>query len=102
MDHAAVLARYDRQLRAGARPDGPGARVERAGGVVLHLGIEDGFRPARKAHPGIRVSGIEAFAGRLAAHGARVDWDDTLPGHARFYSQDPVGNRLEFLEPLPG
>jgi catechol 2,3-dioxygenase-like lactoylglutathione lyase family enzyme len=73
-----------------------------AGDVVLHLGVEDGFRPARKAHPGIRVTGIEAFAERLTARGARVDWDDALPGHARFYSEDPVGNRLEFLEPLPG
>lgn len=22
-----------------------------------------------------------------------------LPGHRRFYAHDPVGNRLEFLEP---
>lgn len=72
-----------------------------AGGVVLHLGVEGDFRPARKAHPGIRVTGIEAFAERLAAHGAEVVWDDHLPGHARFYSSDPAGNRLEFLEPLP-
>jgi GNAT superfamily N-acetyltransferase len=38
MDHAAVLARYDRQLRAGALPDGPGTRVERAGSVVRQVG----------------------------------------------------------------
>ncbi|MFK4066117.1 VOC family protein [Streptomyces sp. NPDC029674] len=70
-----------------------------AGGVRLHLGIEDDFRPARKAHPGLRVTGIEAYARRLAARGAQVVWDDDLPGHHRFYSEDPVGNRLEFLEP---
>jgi catechol 2,3-dioxygenase-like lactoylglutathione lyase family enzyme len=70
-----------------------------AGPVQLHLGIEKDFRPARKAHPGLRVTGIEAYAARLAAHGARVVWDDALPGHRRFYSEDPVGNRLEFLEP---
>ncbi|WP_369212065.1 VOC family protein [Streptomyces flavofungini] len=73
-----------------------------AGGVRLHLGAEAGFRPARKAHPGLRVRGIEAYADRLAAHGAEVTWDDALPGHRRFYSHDPVGNRLEFLEPRPG
>ncbi|MGW5097011.1 VOC family protein [Streptomyces nodosus] len=72
----------------------------RAGAVQLHLGIEAGFRPAGKAHPGLRVTGIEAFAARLAARGATVTWDDHLPGHRRFYSEDPVGNRLEFLEPL--
>ncbi|MFI2379575.1 VOC family protein [Streptomyces sp. NPDC018964] len=73
-----------------------------AGDVRLHLGIEDGFRPARKAHPGLEVTGIEAYAARLAAHGAPVTWDDNLPGRRRFYSEDPVGNRLEFLEPSAG
>ncbi|WP_327429324.1 VOC family protein [Streptomyces sp. NBC_01236] len=72
----------------------------RAGVVQLHLGIEDDFRPAKKAHPGLRVTEIEAYAARLAAHGAFVTWDGDLPGHKRFYSQDPVGNRLEFLEPV--
>ncbi|MGW3159463.1 VOC family protein [Streptomyces sp. NPDC001089] len=80
----------------------------RAGAVQLHLGIEGaggpgGFRPAKKAHPGLRVTDIEAFAARLASRGAPVSWDDGLPGHRRFYSEDPVGNRLEFLEPTgPG
>ncbi|WP_406415568.1 VOC family protein [Streptomyces sp. NBC_01614] len=71
-----------------------------AGPVQLHLGIETDFRPAKKAHPGLRVTGIEAYAARLAARGAAVTWDDDLPGHRRFYSYDPVGNRLEFLEPI--
>ncbi|MFB7186390.1 VOC family protein [Streptomyces sp. NPDC056178] len=72
----------------------------RAGPVQLHLGIEPDFRPARKAHPGLRVTDIEAFAARLEAHGAQVLWDGDLPGHRRFFSHDPVGNRLEFLAPV--
>jgi predicted enzyme related to lactoylglutathione lyase len=72
----------------------------RAGAVRLHLGIEPDFRPARKAHPGLRVRDIDTYAARLTARGATVTWDDTLPGHRRFYSEDPVGNRLEFLEPV--
>ncbi|MEV8597692.1 VOC family protein [Streptomyces sp. NPDC052012] len=72
----------------------------RVGAVQLHLGIEDAFRPAKKAHPGIRVTGIDAYAARLTRHGAPVTWDDHLPGHRRFYSEDPAGNRLEFLEPV--
>ncbi|MCX5200723.1 glyoxalase [Streptomyces sp. NBC_00237] len=71
-----------------------------AGGVQLHLGVEEDFRPAKKAHPGIRVTDIEAYAARLEAHGARVVRDDALPGHRRLYTEDPVGNRLEFLEPV--
>lgn len=43
MDHAAVLALYDRDMREGARPESPDARVERAGGVVRHVGGEGGW-----------------------------------------------------------
>lgn len=43
MDHAAVLALYDRDMREGARPESSGARVERTGGVVRHVGGEDGW-----------------------------------------------------------
>jgi catechol 2,3-dioxygenase-like lactoylglutathione lyase family enzyme len=71
-----------------------------AGGVQLHLGVEEDFRPAKKAHPGIRVTDIETYAARLEAHGAKAVWDDNLPGHRRFYAEDPAGNRLEFLEPV--
>ncbi|GAP46724.1 VOC family protein [Streptomyces azureus] len=71
-----------------------------AGAVQLRLGTEEDFRAAKKARPGLRVTGIDAYAARLEAHGAPVTWDSALPGHKRFYSQDPVGNRLEFLEPL--
>ncbi|WP_326597189.1 glyoxalase [Streptomyces sp. NBC_01803] len=79
-----------------------------AGDRVLHLGIEAGYRPPGKAHPGILVAGIDAFAARLAAHGARVEGDGArvegdgdLPGHRWFFSEAPVGNRLEFLMPKP-
>ncbi|MDX3582687.1 glyoxalase [Streptomyces europaeiscabiei] len=71
-----------------------------AGEVILHLGAEWGFRASKKAHPGLRVRGIDAYAARLAGRGAVVAWDDDLPGYRRFYSEDPVGNRLEFLEPV--
>jgi hypothetical protein len=74
----------------------------RSGAVQLHLGVENSFRPARKAHPGLRVTGIEEFAARLECHGAEVTWDTDLPGHRRFCSWDPAGNRLEFLEPVGG
>lgn len=72
----------------------------RAGGVHPHLGVEAAFRPALKAHPGLRVIDIESYADRLRTRGATVTWDDDLPGHRRFWCHDPVGNRLEFLEPV--
>lgn len=43
MDHVAVLALFDRDMREGARPDSPGARVERVGKVVRQVGTEHGW-----------------------------------------------------------
>jgi catechol 2,3-dioxygenase-like lactoylglutathione lyase family enzyme len=65
----------------------------------LHVGIEDPFAPARKAHPALRVdpSELDSFAERLQAAGALVDWDDRYPGVRRFYTADPFGNRIEIL-----
>jgi len=73
----------------------------RGHGIELHLGVEEDFRPARKAHPGLLVAGIDAWAARLRDAGYPVRFDDEFPGMRRFYSQDPNGNRLEFLEPIP-
>lgn len=71
----------------------------RAGGVEVHLGVEGGFIPAAKAHPGIVVTDLHALAGRLEDARVPVTWDDDFPGFDRFYSTDPFGNRLEFLQP---
>lgn len=71
------------------------------GGLEVHLGVEADFAPARKAHPGIVVSGLAELAAALEAAGAAVSWDTDLDGHDRFYSSDPFGNRLEFLQPKP-
>jgi catechol 2,3-dioxygenase-like lactoylglutathione lyase family enzyme len=67
--------------------------------LELHLGVEDDFRPARKAHPGLLVEDLDGLVARLAEHGREVRWDEDLPGHRRCYVDDPVGNRLELLEP---
>jgi catechol 2,3-dioxygenase-like lactoylglutathione lyase family enzyme len=74
----------------------------RAGAVELHLGIEEGFQPARKAHPGLLVEDLPAFADRLAGHGVPVEWDEAFPGFRRCYVSDPHGNRIELLEALAG
>ena len=43
MDHAAVLALFDRDIREGARPDGPDARIERVGRVVRQVSSVGGW-----------------------------------------------------------
>ena len=72
----------------------------RAGALELHVGVEDDFRPARKAHPGLLVEDLTAFAEHLESHGVDVEWDDRFPGFRRCYVADPHGNRIELLEPL--
>ncbi|MGH2427706.1 MAG: glyoxalase [Candidatus Limnocylindria bacterium] len=71
----------------------------RGHGIEIHFGIEDDFRPAAKAHPGLLVPQLDVVAARLAGAGHRLEWDDSIPGMRRFYTADPFGNRLEFLEP---
>ena len=72
----------------------------RSGAAELHLGVEEDFRPARKAHPALVVTDVEACAARLAAAGAPVRWDAGLPGYRRFHTADPYGNRIELIAPI--
>jgi len=69
-----------------------------SGDVQIHLGVEEDFRPARKAHPGLRCRNYDAFLGHLRISGVELREDDELPGTRRAYVYDPFGNRLELLE----
>lgn len=71
-------------------------------GSQLHVGIEPEFRPAEKAHPAFQVEGLDQLRRRLTEHGVATWEDEPLPGHRRFYTRDPFGNRLEFLGPPEG
>ena len=70
----------------------------RAGAQELHVGVEEPFAPARKAHPGFVAADLDALAARLRAAGIAVDVDDSIPGTKRFHAADPFGNRLEFRQ----
>jgi catechol 2,3-dioxygenase-like lactoylglutathione lyase family enzyme len=67
----------------------------RAGEQELHVGVEEPFAPARKAHPGLVVEGLDELVERLRAAGLEVTYDDAIPGTARCHVADPFGNRLE-------
>jgi catechol 2,3-dioxygenase-like lactoylglutathione lyase family enzyme len=69
-----------------------------SGAVQVHLGVEPDFRPARKAHPALRVRGLGAWVEKLGAAGVEVVPDAALPGCDRVYVADPFGNRIELLE----
>lgn len=66
--------------------------------VQLHLGVEDPFRAAQKAHPGFRVLSLQAAMSHLEANGIAYQFDIDLPDLRRIYINDPFGNRIELLE----
>ncbi|SKC46315.1 VOC family protein [Krasilnikoviella flava] len=76
------------------------------GAVVaeIHVGVEDPFAPARKAHPALVVDDaatLDATADRLEATGFAVDRTEreTFSGYLRFHTRDGAGNRVEVLAP---
>lgn len=74
-------------------------------GFQLHVGIEKDFVPAKKAHPALLVDDVDGLAARIAEAGYEVKHDGPLvlvdgSSFAHFYATDPVGNRLEFLQPV--
>jgi catechol 2,3-dioxygenase-like lactoylglutathione lyase family enzyme len=74
------------------------------GAVVgeLHVGVEEPFVPARKAHPAFVVDDLDAIAARLREGGFEVGEREleTFPGYLRFHTSDPHGNRVEVLQGL--
>lgn len=81
MDHAAVLALFDRDMREGARPDGPDALIERVGGVVRQVSSAHGWNGV--VWSDLDETGVdEAIAGQIAHFrelGREFEWK--LYGH---------------------
>ena|ERR1700761_3019737 len=70
-----------------------------AGSAVLHLGIEEPFAPARKAHPALLTDELDALSATLASAGYEcVPANGEIPGVRRFHTHDPFGNRVEFQQ----
>jgi catechol 2,3-dioxygenase-like lactoylglutathione lyase family enzyme len=85
-----------------SKPPGLAARGGcwfRGSGVELHLGGEEAFTPARKAHPALVVDDLDALERRLRDRGHQIVTNMELDGYRRFHTTDPFGNRLEFLAP---
>jgi catechol 2,3-dioxygenase-like lactoylglutathione lyase family enzyme len=68
------------------------------GSVRIHLGVEADFRPARKAHPALQVSDLDALVTRLRAAGGHLKDDEPLEGFVRIFLDDPFGNRIELMQ----
>jgi catechol 2,3-dioxygenase-like lactoylglutathione lyase family enzyme len=63
----------------------------------LHVGVDDDFQPARKAHPALAVSGYDELISHLRDAGIEIE-EDSIRGIRRSYVHDPWGNRLELVD----
>jgi catechol 2,3-dioxygenase-like lactoylglutathione lyase family enzyme len=68
------------------------------GGFQIHIGVEDNFTPAKKAHPAFEVQNLDGLKIKLIEKKVLYIEDNNLPGAKRIHTTDPFGNRLEFLE----
>ncbi len=68
------------------------------GGVAIHCGVEEGFLPARRAHPALLVSDLAALVERLGKAGIRFKPGRELDGYVRGDIADPFGNRIELMQ----
>ena len=68
-----------------------------SGEVQIHLGVEEDFRPAQKAHPALRCRDYHALTAKLRARGVPVQDDISIPGVTRCHVQDCFGNRMELI-----
>jgi catechol 2,3-dioxygenase-like lactoylglutathione lyase family enzyme len=68
------------------------------GALKLHVGVEESFRPARKAHAALVVTDLASLLIRLREAGVEIVDDEPLEGYERCYVHDPFGNRIELME----
>ncbi|MDZ5471120.1 glyoxalase (plasmid) [Bacillus sp. 31A1R] len=64
----------------------------------IHIGIQEDFLPAKKAHPGFIVENLHLLRERLELEKIEIKEEPPIEGRERFFVSDPFGNRIEFLE----
>jgi hypothetical protein len=86
-----------------------------SGAAAIHVGVEQDFGSARKAHPALACTNFDELLARLAAAGHPADIAETLDqpapasglrppakpspdGRRRAFTADPFNNRIELVE----
>jgi catechol 2,3-dioxygenase-like lactoylglutathione lyase family enzyme len=70
-----------------------------SGSVKVHLGVDEPFAPAKKAHPAFIVRDLAGLSQRLEEAGYGLKEDQPLEGFERRYVSDPFGNWIELMQP---
>lgn len=65
--------------------------------LKVHLGVEEDFFPARKAHPAFLIDDLRPLIALLKKKYETFQ-DQPLPGYDRVYVKDPFGNRIELMQ----
>jgi catechol 2,3-dioxygenase-like lactoylglutathione lyase family enzyme len=86
-----------REIPKPAAAGAGGCWFEMDGGQI-HLGVDPDFRPARKAHVALQASSLPQVRGCLREAGYETTDSAPVGGRARFFTHDPFGNRIEFIE----
>jgi catechol 2,3-dioxygenase-like lactoylglutathione lyase family enzyme len=68
-----------------------------SGDAQIHLGVENDFRPAKKAHPALRCRNYAALVQALRDSGVAVYEPGDIPRVRRCHVHDPFGNRIELV-----
>ncbi|MCM3704638.1 MULTISPECIES: VOC family protein [Cytobacillus] len=68
------------------------------GNQEIHIGVQEDFLPAKKAHPGLIVENLEFLRSILQEQEITIKKELPIEGRERFFVDDPFGNRIEFLE----
>jgi len=88
-------------LQPGIGPSGKGSRYRVGAQRIDLVPVEAHALPQSPGHVAFEVLNLPELRHRLLSQGLNLDETRPLPGHRRFYVQDPAGNTLEFLEPEP-
>jgi catechol 2,3-dioxygenase-like lactoylglutathione lyase family enzyme len=101
---AAAVDFYGRVLGLRRLPKPEGTEDPRGawfdgGNVQVHIGVQGaGFVPAMKGHVGFVVDDLGGLQASLEAAKCATKLGGDIPGFKRIFTQDPAGNRLEFLQ----
>ncbi len=74
-----------------------GVWFQLGGQQQLHIGIEEPFSPAKKAHPAFTVKNLSSLKDHLQNNHVPYKEDTLIPDIDRIYIEDPFGNRIEII-----
>jgi hypothetical protein len=64
----------------------------------IHLGVDSDFRSALKAHVALNTDRLDELRARLEKADYTTYDDTAVDGRHRFFTHDPFGNRIEFMD----